>query len=83
MLKEFEEVLKRSFSNSEHDDIFTCPIGGIPDDSAAGIEDGGLIMTREDMKSIFDPVINQIVPLVLEQIEMVEAQRHKNFRISV
>lgn len=83
MLREFEEVLKRSFSNDEDEDIFTCSIGGLADDPVAGIEDGGLILTREDMQSIFDPVINQILPLVQEQIDMILAQNEKNLNISV
>lgn len=74
MMKEWEEVLKRSFSNSEEDDVFSCPIGGVPDDRKTGIEDGGFIVTREEMLTIFDPVINPIIPLVQKQIDFVERQ---------
>lgn len=83
MMKAFEEDLKPSFSNSEDDDFFTCPIGGVQDDPVAGVEDGGFIITRKDMKGIFDPVINQIVLLVQEQINNVEAQAHRGLRLSV
>lgn len=83
MMKSFEEDLKRSFSNSEDDDIFICPIGGLADDFDAGIEDGGFVVTREEMKGIFDPVIDQIVPLVQKQINTVEAQAHRGLRLSV
>lgn len=82
MMKVFEQELKRSFSNSE-DDIFTCPIGGVPDDDIAGIEDGGLIVTREEMKGIFDPVIGRIVTLVQKQIDAVEAQASRGLKLSV
>lgn len=83
MLNEWEQVLKREFSNSEEDDIFSCPIGGIPDDPEIGIEDGAFIITREEMLAIFDPVINQIIPLVQEQIDMVETQNGGKLCISV
>lgn len=83
MMKEWEEVLKREFSNSEEDDIFSCPIGGIPDDIEMGIEDGAFIITREEMLGIFDPIIDQIIPLVQEQIDMVEVQNERDLHISV
>lgn len=84
MLKEWEEVLKREFSNSEEGSIFSCPIGGVPlYDTKIGISDGDLIVTREEMLGIFDPVINQIIPLVQEQIDMVECQGGGSLRISV
>lgn len=83
MMKAFEEDLKPSFSNSEDEDFFICPIGGVPDDSKAGIEDGGFVMTRHDMKRIFDPVIDQIIPLVQGQINAVETQFHRGLRLSV
>lgn len=83
LMKAFEEDLKRGFSNSEDDDIFTVPIGGVRDDPVAGIEDGGFIVTREEMKGIFDPVIDQIVLLVLGQIKAVGYQAHRGLRLSV
>lgn len=83
MMKEWEEVLKREFSNSEEDDIFSCPIGGIPDDVEMGIEDGAFIITREEMLAIFDPIIDKIIPLVQEQIDMVQVQNQRGMRISV
>lgn len=83
MVKEWEEVLKREFSNSEEDDIFSCPIGGIPDDIEMGIEDGAFIITREEMLGIFDPIIDKIIPLVQEQIDMVEVQNERDLHISV
>lgn len=48
-----------------------------------GIEDGELTLSNEDMLSIFDPIINQILSLVQEQIDMVETQDQENSRISV
>lgn len=82
-MKAFEEDLKRVFSNSEDDDIFTVPIGGVRDDPVAGIEYGGFIVTREEMKAIFDPVIDQIILLVQGQIKAVGYQAHRGLRLSV
>lgn len=83
MMKHFEEFLKRSFSNSEDDDIFSCPIPGIADDPAAGVEDGCFVLTRDEMKDIFDTVINKIIQLVREQIKAAESSGQRNMRISV
>lgn len=83
MLKDFEQSLKRKFTNLEEDDVYSCHVGGLPDNPAMGIEDGMLILTREDMLSIFDPVIDQIIPLVQEHINMVEVQNEEESPISV
>lgn len=83
MLRDFEQSLKRSFTNSDEDDLPPCSAGGLPDDPEMGIEDGELILEREDMLSIFDPIIEQILPLVQERIDMVEAQDMKKSCISV
>ncbi|KAI5837493.1 hypothetical protein DFP73DRAFT_568263 [Morchella snyderi] len=74
MLREFEQSLKRNFTNSEDDDEFICTAGGLPDNPEVGIERGEFTFTREDMLGIFDPIIDRIIPLVQNQIDVVEAQ---------
>lgn len=83
MLDQFEDTLKRDFIDNEDENEFSCPVGGIPDDPVAGVLDGSLILTREDMKNIFDPIINQIIPLVQDQIDNVEGQNQIGTRVSV
>lgn len=83
MLKDFEQSLKRSFTDSEYDEIFYCSVGGLPDNLEMGIEDGGLTLTREDMLSIFDPIINQIIPLVQKQIDAVGVRNGGESPVSV
>lgn len=83
MVNEWELVLKPDFSNSEEDQLFSCPIGLIPDDSEMRIRDGELLINREEMLAIFDPVINQIITLVQEQIDMVAANTDRELHISV
>ena len=72
MMKEFNDSLKRNFTNSEDEDLFTCPIPGIPDDATAGIEAGMFIIDRDDMRRIFDPVVRKITQLVQQQVDEVE-----------
>lgn len=83
MVSEWELVLKRDFSNSEEDDLSSCPIGPIPDNSELRIADGELLINREEMLAIFDPVIGQIITLVQEQIDMVAAKDDPGLQISV
>lgn len=83
MLDQFEDTLKRDFMDTESESEFSCPVGGIPDDPISGVSDGCLILTREDMRNIFDPVINQIIPLVQDQIDSVEGQNQPGSRVSV
>jgi len=64
--------LKRNFTDSDDEDIFTCPIPGVADDSDAGIEDGMFVIDREEMREIFDPVVQEIVELVQKQVDEVE-----------
>ena len=72
MVKEFNDSLKRNFSDSEDEDLFTCPIPGIADDIEAGIEDGLFVISREEMREIFDPVVEEVVQLVQQQVKEVE-----------
>lgn len=74
MLKHFDEFLKRTFCDDEDEDIFSCPIPGVANDPGSGIEDGFFVLTREDMRDIFEPVILEIVELVQNQINAVEAR---------
>lgn len=83
MLEHFENSLKRDFVNDEQADSYSCPVGGLPDDNDAGIIDGCLIVSREDMKDIFDPVINLIIPLVQDQIDTIEQQNEPALQVSV
>ncbi|PWW76338.1 actin-like ATPase domain-containing protein [Tuber magnatum] len=72
MMKEFNDSLKRNFADSEDEDIFTCSVPGINNDSAAGIEDGMFVIEREEMRKIFNPVVQKVVQLVQQQVKEVE-----------
>lgn len=75
MLKYFDEFLKPAFSDDEDEDIFSCPIPGIANNPAASVESGFFVLTREDMRDIFEPIIMKIVNLVQGQIDVVEARQ--------
>lgn len=72
-MKHFEEYLKRVFSDDEGQNIVHCPIPGVDDDETAGVEDGFLAISRADMRSIFDPVVDEVIKLVQQQVRDVES----------
>ncbi|KAJ4410459.1 hypothetical protein N0V91_001945 [Didymella pomorum] len=66
-LKYFEEFVKRNF-NEEEDSEVNVPFPGLPDDEEAGLDSGFLVMSSEQVKSIFDPVVQEVINLVEGQI---------------
>ena len=77
-LRYFEEFVKRNFNEEEHSEV-NVPFPGLPDDEEAGLDSGFLIMTAEQVKEIFEPVIKQVVELVEGQVQAV---KEKNGRVS-
>lgn len=75
MLRYFDEFLKQNFSDDEDEEEFSCPIPGIANNPAAGVESGFFLLTRKDMQDIFEPIIMKIVNLVQGQIDAVEARQ--------
>ena len=81
LLKEFDEI-KKSFSNEDAEDEYTLPAAGLDDDDSAGIDSGLMTVTNEQVKSLMDSVINEVVELVQEQVTMVEEKGNKNISVS-
>ncbi|KAK3713701.1 hypothetical protein LTR37_008395 [Vermiconidia calcicola] len=73
-LRYFEEFVKRNFNEEEHSEV-NVPFPGLPDDEEAGLESGFLIMTAEQVKSIFEPVIKQVVDLVEGQVDAIKERK--------
>lgn len=69
-LKYFEEFVKRNFNEEEHSEV-NVPFPGLPDDEEAGLDSGFLVMTSEQVKSIFEPIINELISLVEGQVEAI------------
>jgi len=84
MMSYFDTCLKKTFSNPRNEDDddyddedglddFPCPVPGVPDDHAAGIITESLMLTREDVQSIFDPIFEKITVMVQEQVAEAES----------
>lgn len=77
-LKYFEDFVKRNFNEEEHQEV-NVPFPGFPDDEEIGLDAGFLIMTAEQVKNIFDPVVRAVCELVEGQVEGI---RRKNGVVS-
>lgn len=77
-LRYFEEFVKRNFNEEEHSEV-NVPFPGLPDDEEVGLESGFLVMSAEQVKAIFEPVITQVLELVEGQVAAI---REKGGRVS-
>ena len=70
-LKYWDEYVKRNFKDEEpeEEEDISVPLPGVADDEERRIEGGFLMMRREEVKTIFEPVVNQVIKLVDEQVE--------------
>ncbi|RBA19955.1 hypothetical protein FPRO05_09255 [Fusarium proliferatum] len=81
-LRYFEEFVKRNFNEDEHQEVnvpYVYPrpyldptdlrsFPGLPDDEEAGLDSGFLVMTAEQVKDIFEPVVKEVCDLVQGQV---------------
>ncbi|RDA90600.1 hypothetical protein CP533_6927 [Ophiocordyceps camponoti-saundersi (nom. inval.)] len=67
-LRYFEEFVKRNFNEEEHHEV-NVPFPGLADDEAAGLDSGFLVMTAEQIKDIFEPVVKEVCDLVQGQVD--------------
>jgi len=83
MMKDFDERLKRTFRDSSDQELMDCDLGNaVRDDFEKRVEDGFLEVTRQEMKEIFDPVIQEILRLVREQIDTVSSKSQDRVSVS-
>lgn len=73
-LKNFEDYVKPNF-NEDDGTEFHVPLPGLGDMEEAGLEDGFLVMTSDQVKSIFEPVIKEVIDLVEGQVEAIRAKQ--------
>jgi molecular chaperone DnaK (HSP70) len=77
LLNQFETYAKRHFpSVADRDDNFDefyLPAAGARDNSSAKVSGGSMLITADDMKKVFDPVVNEVINLVKHQIESVKS----------
>lgn len=71
-LRFFEENVKRNFDPTDaRAEEVNVPFPGLPDDEEAGLDSGFLSMSAEQVKDIFDPVIDEIIALLEGQIDSI------------
>ncbi|RPB27245.1 actin-like ATPase domain-containing protein [Terfezia boudieri ATCC MYA-4762] len=72
MMKDFDERLKHIFRDSSDQELLDCDLGNaVRDDVTKRVEDGFLEITRKEMSEVFNPVIQEILRLVREEIDTV------------
>ncbi|PWW80315.1 hypothetical protein C7212DRAFT_172169, partial [Tuber magnatum] len=78
-LKYWDEYVKRNFKDEEpeEEEEISVPLPGVADDEEKRIEGGFLMMRREEVKMIFEPVVSQVIRLVDEQVEGIRGRGGK------
>lgn len=87
-LKYWDEYVKRNFrfmtaaeeEEEEEEEEISVPFPGLPDDEAKRVEGGFLMLRREEVKAIFEPVVGEVVRLCKEQVEGI---RKKGGKVTV
>jgi len=72
-LKYFEEYVKRNFDEEELEE-FNVPFPGLADNEDAGMDSGFLILTAEQVKDIFAPIITEVIRLVEQQVSAIHGR---------
>ncbi|KAI9868850.1 MAG: hypothetical protein M1813_004701 [Trichoglossum hirsutum] len=71
MLEEFNEKIKPSFDGEDLEHMIPVP-PEFPDDLSKGVQGGSLVITVDDLKGIYDPVVTRILILVQQQLGMIK-----------
>ncbi|MCJ1259426.1 hypothetical protein MMC24_007263 [Lignoscripta atroalba] len=66
-MKRFELVIKRQFRGTSGEE-FMVPVPGVRDNARLGVRRGRLRLTGADVKTIFEPVVQEVITLVTGQI---------------
>lgn len=83
MMKEFDERLKRIFKDTADQEIMDCEVPGLPDDAVKRVEDGFVEIDRGEMQDIFEPVVQEILRLVQEQVDLVQLNGSTRVSVSI
>ncbi|KAF3177011.1 hypothetical protein TWF788_007858 [Orbilia oligospora] len=68
VIKNFEAI-KCGFRDRPDQAVYTVTVPTINNLPEAGIENGEMLISREDMRSLFDPVITEVITLIYNQIK--------------
>ncbi|KAI9774152.1 MAG: hypothetical protein M1840_005245 [Geoglossum simile] len=77
ILLEFNDNIKPSFDNEDEDYNVQVPLE-IPDNLDEGLQGGSLVVTSDDLRSIFDPVVLRVLILIQTQIDRIRATNNSN-----
>ncbi|KAF3937660.1 hypothetical protein ABW19_dt0200502 [Dactylella cylindrospora] len=77
LMKSFDNI-KKSFGQTTNDIWFLDLPVPVQDNEAVGIIDNELELTANDLKALFDPIVDQIVGLVSEQVETIRSRAGDN-----
>lgn len=80
MLEKFGYLGHDITTSEGRDGAYLLSTRGVRGDPSAGVEGGAIQVTMQDMKSIFDPCINNTISCIQEQICAVQGQ---GLRVSV
>ncbi|KAI4154754.1 MAG: hypothetical protein LQ340_001469 [Diploschistes diacapsis] len=69
--EKFERVIKRTFAGVG-DEQFQVPVIGLEDDAEKGIRRGKLRVTGRDVEQCFEPIVEEVIALVTQQIKAAE-----------
>ncbi|KAK0706052.1 hypothetical protein B0T26DRAFT_655976 [Lasiosphaeria miniovina] len=68
-MEKFEKTIKRQYTlGASPDDTFPIPVGGMANNSELGINRGRFALRGRDIREIFEPVIREVIQLVMDQI---------------
>lgn len=69
----FDQSVKHNFNDDEYAEV-SVPFPGLPDDEEAGLDSGFLVMSAQQIKDIFDPVIQEVIQLVENQVNSIRTK---------
>jgi molecular chaperone DnaK (HSP70) len=72
----WDEFVKRNF-NDERPEEVNIPFPGLADDEEAGIDSGFLIMTADEIRQIFEPIVREVCDLVEGQVQGIRSKGGK------
>lgn len=70
-MKRFETVVKRQFRGTFEEKFF-IPVPGLGDNEALGIKRNKLCLKGTEVRTIFEPVLDEVIKLVMGQIKSLE-----------
>ncbi|KAK6511654.1 hypothetical protein TWF481_000563 [Arthrobotrys musiformis] len=69
------DSIKRSFGQTTND-IWFLELGAeVPDNEEAGIVDNELEFNANDLKALFDPIVDNIIQLIRDQVKIIQSKQ--------